>query len=74
MELEIIALGEVSQTKEEKYCTTAHMQNLKETIQINLFTKQKQTQGLGEGTWGPWREGVGRDSQRVWERGTHYHI
>ena len=50
MELEIIALGEVSQKKEEKYCTTAHMQNLKETIQINLFTKQKQTQGLGEGT------------------------
>ena len=48
---------------------TPHMQNLKETIQINLFTKQKQTHRLREQTYGPRWEGVGRDSQRVRERG-----
>ena len=41
MDLEIIILSEVSQTKKNKYCII-YMWKLK-IVQINLLTKQKQT-------------------------------
>ena len=74
MDLEIIALGEVSQTKEEKYCITPHVQNLKETAQINLVIKQKQTR-----TWrrnlGPQAGGCGKGQSARWgERCTPRHL
>ena len=42
MDLEIIMLSEVSQTEKDKYHIN-YMWNLKKMIQMNLFTKQKQT-------------------------------
>ena len=57
MDLEIILLSEVSQTKKDKYHDITYMQNLKKMIQMNLFTKQKQTHRLREQTSGYWREG-----------------
>ena len=41
MDLEIIISSEVRQ--KEKYCDITYIWNLKKMIQINLFTKQKQT-------------------------------
>ena len=41
MDLEIIILSEVSQTEKDKYHDIAYMWNLKEKIQMNLFTEQK---------------------------------
>ena len=41
MDLESIILSEISQTEEDKYYIT-YIQNLK-MIQMNLYTKQKQT-------------------------------
>jgi len=43
MDLEIIELCEISQTEKDKYMIS-HIQNLKKMLQMNLFTKQKQTQ------------------------------
>ena len=48
MDLEIIILSEVSQTEKEKYHMISHVQNLKKMIQMNFFTKQKQTHRLRE--------------------------
>ena len=48
MDLEIIILGEVSQTEKYKYYIT-YMWNL---IQMNLFTKQKQTHRRKKQTYG----------------------
>ena len=63
MALEIVILNEVSQTKKEKYITFLISRILKEMIQMNLFTKQKQIHRLGEqthGCWGKgWEEGIG---------------
>ena len=55
MDLEIIILSEVSQT--EKYQKQYSMISLicrilKKMIQMNLFTKEKQTQGLRKQTYG----------------------
>ena len=47
MDLESVLLSEVSQTEKEKYHIT-YMQNLTKLIQMNLFTKQKQTHRLRE--------------------------
>ena len=41
IDLEIIILSEVSQTEKDKYHDIAYMWNLKEKIQMNLFTEQK---------------------------------
>ena len=41
--LEIMIL---SQTEKDKYHDIAYIQNLKKVIQMNLFTKQKQTHRL----------------------------
>ena len=43
MELEIIILSQVSQTEKELSYDITYMWNLKKLIQMNLFTKQKQT-------------------------------
>ena len=51
VDLEIIILSEVSQTEKDKYHIT-YMRNLKKMIQMNLFTKQKQTHRLREWTYG----------------------
>ena len=52
MDLEIIILSEVSQAEKAKSHISLNMQNLKRNvIQMNLFTKQKQTHRLREQTW-----------------------
>ena len=58
MDLEIIILSEVSQTEKDRY----HMISLicgilKKMIQMNLFTKQKQTHCLRKRTYGYQGEG-----------------
>ena len=52
MDLEIIILSEVSQTEKDKYHDIAYMWNLKKKIQMNLFTKQKETHRHGKQTYG----------------------
>ena len=42
VDLEIVVLSQVSQTKKDKYHDIAYMQNLN-MVQMNLFTKQKQS-------------------------------
>ena len=45
MDLEIVILSEVSQTEKEKYSVISLICRIfKKMIQMNLFTKQKQTQ------------------------------
>ena len=49
MDLEIIILSEVSQTEKDKYHTILLIHKTqKKMIQMNLFTKQKQTHRLRE--------------------------
>ena len=51
MELEIVILSEVSQTESDILYDIVYMWNLKKKmIQMNLFTKQKQTHRLREQT------------------------
>ena len=53
MDRETVILSEVSQTKQEKYRLISPIYRiLKEMIQMNLFTKQKQAQRLRERTYG----------------------
>ena len=60
MDLEIIILSEVSQTEKRKYHIT-HMWNLiLKMIQMNLFTKQKQTYRYQKETYGYQGETWGR--------------
>ena len=49
MDLEIITLNEVSQRKTNiiRYCLHVESKK-KKKVQMNLFTKQKQTQDLGK--------------------------
>ena len=42
---------EISISDKDKYHIISHMCNLKKMIQMNLFTKQKQTHRLREQTW-----------------------
>ena len=51
MDLEIIILNKVSQTEKDKYHDISFMWNLK-MIQMNLFTKQKQTYRHRKQTYG----------------------
>ena len=55
MDLEMIILSEVSQTN-RILCGITHMQNLKNVIQMNLFTKEKQTCRCIKQTYGYQRE------------------
>ena len=43
------------------------MWNLKNILQINLFTKQKQTQGHRKQTYGYQKRSRGRDKLEVWD-------
>ena len=43
MDLEIITLSEISQTERDKYHTVLLICGVLKTIQMNLFTKHKQT-------------------------------
>ena len=43
MDLEGIVLSEISQTEKDKY-DIAYMWNLKKMVQMNLFTKQTESQ------------------------------
>ena len=53
MGLEIIILSEVSQKQKDKYPMTSLTCGIfKKMTQMNLFTRQKQTQGLQEQTYG----------------------
>ena len=45
MDLQIIILSEVSQKEKDKYHVISVMCRVLKIIQINLFTKQKQTHG-----------------------------
>ena len=60
MDLEIIILSEVSQTEKDKYHGITYMCNVKKKlIQMNLFTKQKQTHRHSKHTYGYQRGKVG---------------
>ena len=48
MDLEIVILSDVKSERERQILYIAYMQNLKKMIQMNLFTKQKQTHRLKE--------------------------
>ena len=52
MDLEIITLSEVSQTDKDKYHDNTYMWNLKKMVQMNLFTKHKQTHRHRKQTYG----------------------
>ena len=67
MDLEIVILGEVSQTEKEKYHMISIMWNLKKMIQMKLFTKQKQTHRHRKQTYGYQRGKRGRDKMGVWD-------
>ena len=62
MDLEIVILNEVSQTEKENYHMISYVQNLKKMIQMNLFTKRKQTHRLREWIYGRGKGG-GRDRE-----------
>ena len=66
--LEIMIL---SQTEKDKYHDIAYIQNLKKMIQMNLFTKQKQTHRLREWIYDYWRKSGGRDRLGVWDWHIH---
>ena len=57
MDLEIVILSEVRE-RQISYDIT-YMQNLKKMIQMNLFTKQKQTHRLRKQTYGYQRGKIG---------------
>ena len=69
MDLEIIILSEVSQTEKDKSDMILLICRIsKKMIQMNLFTKQKQTHRLRKQTYGYQSEkGVGRDKLGVWD-------
>ena len=64
VDLETIISSEVSQTNKILYDIT-HMWNLKNVIQMNLFTKEKQTCRCIKQTWLP-KGNMGRDKLRIW--------
>ena len=66
MHLEIIILSEESQTEKDRWY--AESKKKKKMIQINLFTKKKQTYRLWKETYGyqRWKTG-GRDKLGVWD-------
>ena len=64
VDLEIIILSEVSQTKTNSIYHL-YMES-KKMLQMNLFTKQKQTHRLQKQTYN-YQKGRGRDKSRVWD-------
>ena len=67
MDLEIIILSEVSQAEKDKYYMISLICGIQKIIQINLFTKQKQTHRLRKRTSGYQRgKRRRRDKLGVW--------
>ena len=66
MDLEIIALGEVSQTKEEKYCITSHMQNLRDNTNKLIYKTETDSENElmapGGKVWGGIVREFGREA------------
>ena len=72
MDLEIIILSEVSQTKTNIIWYSLYEESKKRMIQMNLFTKQKQTQRLREWTCGyQWGRVEGKNRLGVWNWYVH---
>ena len=69
MDLEIIISSEVRQKEKVKYCDITYIWNLKKMIQMNLFTKQKQTHRHRKQTYGYQRgwQGWERDKLGIWD-------
>ena len=67
--LEIIIPSELNQTQKVSY-DIAYMQNLKKMIQMNLFTKQKQTHRKPTYSYEGERV-AGRDRLGVWDLHVH---
>ena len=69
MDLETITLNEVNQTKTNIICYHLYVES-KKMIQVNLFTKQKQTHGHRKQTYGYQRGkgggGGGEDKLGPW--------
>ena len=59
MDLEIIILSKVNQTEKDKYHDITYTWNLKNMIQMNLFTKQKQIHRHRKQAYGYQRGNVG---------------
>ena len=53
MDLEIIVISEVSQTEKDKYYMISLICGILKIIQMNLFTKQKQTHRQKTKLWLP---------------------
>ena len=57
MDLEIVTLSEVSQSEKQKHCIASLLHRIwKAMIQMNLFTKEKQTHRLREWIYGCWEK------------------
>ena len=67
MDLEMIILSEGHQTEKDKYHDITYMWNLKKMIQMNLFTKQTDSQALKTNLQLPKQEGGRRDKLGVWD-------
>ena len=65
MDLEIIIPNEVSHTEKDKYYI--YMCDLKKMIQMNLFTKEKETHGHRKYIWLP--KGRGGGEGQIWNLG-----
>ena len=72
-DLEIIILSEVSQTKTNIIRYHSYVEsNFKKKIQMNLFTKQKQTYRYQKQTYGYQRGNtMGRDKSGAWDEHIH---
>ena len=67
IDLEIVILNEASQTDTERQISDiAYMWNLKKQVQVNLFTKQKQSHRCRKQTYG-YQEEKGRDKLGYWD-------
>ena len=68
MDLEDIILSAVSQTEKNKYYMILLICRIQKRIQMNLYTKQKQTHRHRKQTYGYQRgKGGGRDKLGVWD-------
>ena len=67
MDLGIIILREVSQTEKDKYHVILLVCGIKKMIQINSFTKQKETHRHRKQTYGYQRGKGGRDKLGGWD-------
>ena len=75
MDLEPVILSEVNQAEKDKYHDIAYTQNPKKEIQINLFTKQKQSHRCRKQIYRYQRDWRGRDKLGDWDyTHTHYYV